>query len=115
VFSDYQYVRLILQNLLSNALKYSPADSMIELQIESTSVNNMACVSFRVLNAVGAAGMPDPAQVFSRYYRSEAARQHVGAGLGLWLAQAVARQLGSEVHFQPTHGQVMFGFCLVQA
>jgi signal transduction histidine kinase len=115
VFSDYQYVRLILRNLLSNALKYSPADSMIELQIESTSVNNVACVSFRVVNTVGAAGMPDPAQVFSRYYRSEAARQHVGAGLGLWLAQAVARQLGSEVHFQAPHGQVVFGFCLAQA
>jgi signal transduction histidine kinase len=115
VFSDYQYVRLILRNLLSNALKYSPADSMIELQIESTSVNNVACVSFRVVNTVGAAGMPDPAQVFSRYYRSEAARQHVGAGLGLWLAQAVARQLGSEVHFQAPHGQVEFSFCLAQA
>lgn len=115
VISDYQYVRLILQNLLSNALKYSPADSMIELQIESTSVENVASVRFRVLNAVGAAGMPDAAQVFSRYYRSEAARQHVGAGLGLWLSLAVAKQLGSEVHFQQAHGQVIFDFCLAQA
>lgn len=115
VFSDYQYVRLILRNLLSNALKYSPADSTIELQIESTFVKNVACVSFRVLNTVGAAGMPDPAQVFSRYYRTEAARQHVGAGLGLWLAQAVARQLGSEVNFHSHQGQAVFGFCLAQA
>jgi signal transduction histidine kinase len=115
VFSDYQYVRLILQNLLSNALKYSPADSKIELQIESTTVNNVGLVNFSVLNSVGTAGLPDPTQVFSRYYRSEAARRHVGAGLGLWLAQAVAKQIGSKVYFLAPHGQVMFGFCLAQA
>lgn len=115
VFSDYQYVRLILQNLLSNALKYSPADSVVELHIECAAPRDVANVQFSVLNAVGACGLPDPAQVFSRYYRSEAARQHVGAGLGLWLAQAVARQLGSEVHFRVDRGQVAFGFGLAQA
>lgn len=115
VFSDYQYVRLILQNMLSNALKYSPADSMVELQIGTTSFQEVAQVQFRVVNAVGACGAPDPAQVFSRYYRSEAARHHVGAGLGLWLAQAVARQLGSEVHFRVDQGQVAFGFGVAQA
>jgi signal transduction histidine kinase len=115
VFSDYQYVRLILQNLLSNALKYSPAGSVIELSIESSPAAEQASTFFRVLNQVGAAGLPDPAQVFSRYYRSEAAHQQVGAGLGLWLAQALARQLGSEVVFQTPPGQVVFGFRLVQA
>jgi signal transduction histidine kinase len=115
VFSDYQYLRLILQNLLSNALKYSPAGSMVELQIESTSLEGVASVQFRVVNAVGPCGAPDPAQVFSRYYRSEAARQHVGAGLGLWLAQAVARQLGLKIDFQTIQGQVAFGFGLAQA
>jgi signal transduction histidine kinase len=115
VFSDYQYVRLILQNLLSNALKYSPADSMVELHIESTSVQHQTHVRFRVVNLPGAAGVPDPAQVFTRYYRSEAAHQSVGAGLGLWLAQAVANQLGSEVGFHVPHGQVEFDFSVVQA
>jgi signal transduction histidine kinase len=88
---------------------------MVELQIERTSLDGVASVQFRVVNAVGACGLPDPAQVFSRYYRSDAARQNVGAGLGLWLAQAVARQLGSEIHFQIIKGQVAFGFGLEQA
>lgn len=113
--SDYQYVRLILQNLLSNALKYSPPDSVIEFGIHNTLVNNVAGVHFSVSNPVGATGMPDPAQVFKRYYRSESARGHVGAGLGLWLAQAVARQLGTEVHFRAAQGQAIFGFELESA
>ncbi|MBH2011037.1 MAG: hypothetical protein I8H71_15185 [Xanthomonadaceae bacterium] len=110
--SDYHDVRLILLNLLSNALKYSPPDSLVELNIQTTRIKDAAGVRFSVLNGVGAAGRPDPAQVFVRYYRAEAARGQVGAGLGLWLAQAVARQLGSELHFQPAQAQVIFSFCL---
>jgi signal transduction histidine kinase len=112
VFSDAQYVRLILLNLLSNALKYSPPDSPVELQFDSATVKNRAGVTLRVVNAVGAAGLPDPAHVFARYYRAEGARRQVGAGLGLWLAQALARQLGSELHFQADQGQVVFSFSL---
>ena len=110
VVSDYQYVRLILLNLLSNALKYSPPGSLVEFEIQSTLVNDVASVHFSISNAVGAAGLPDPAQVFNRYYRSESARAQGGAGLGLWLAQAVAKQLGFTVNFRASQGQAVFGF-----
>ena len=84
----------------------------MELNIQTTRIKDAAGVRFSVLNGVGAAGRPDPAQVFVRYYRAEAARGQVGAGLGLWLAQAVARQLGAELHFQPAQAQVIFSFSL---
>lgn len=112
VFSDAQYVRLILLNLLSNALKYSRPDSPVELQLETTVVHDRAGVILRVVNAVGVAGTPDSAQVFARYYRAEGARRQVGAGLGLWLAQALARQLGSELQFHASEGRVVFSFSL---
>lgn len=110
MYSDAQYLRLILLNLLSNALKYAPPDSPIELQFDTTSVNDIAGITLRVVNAVGAAGAPDASQVFTRYYRAEGARRQVGAGLGLWLAQALARQLGSELKFQTGQEQVVFSF-----
>lgn len=115
VFSDYQYTRLILQNLMSNALKYSPVDSLIELHIQTLHIKNATCVQFVVSNTVGPAGLPDPERIFTRYYRSEAARQYVGAGLGLWLAQAVAQQLGSQVNFQIAQDKVSFNFELASA
>ena len=115
VFSDYQYTRLILQNLMSNALKYSPVGSPIELHIQTLDVKNTTCVRFVVLNTVGLAGLPDPERIFMRYYRSEAARQYVGAGLGLWLAQAVAQQLGSQVNCQIAQDKVSFNFELASA
>ncbi len=112
VCSDAQYLRLILLNLLSNALKYSPPESLVVLHFESVAVNGGAGVAVRVSNAVGAAGVPDAAQVFDRYYRAEGAKRQVGAGLGLWLAQALARQLGTELTFQTEQEQVVFGFFL---
>lgn len=112
VVSDAQYLRLILLNLLSNALKYSPPDSEVVLHCETLSVNGKSGLTVRVTNGVGAAGVPDATQVFDRYYRAEGARRQVGAGLGLWLAQALALQLGSKVRYQANTVQVTFDFDL---
>ncbi len=115
IFSDYHYVRIILLNLLSNALKYSPVASMVEFQILAAPLNGVPGLTLSVSNTVGKAGMPDPSQVFVRYYRSDQARRYPGAGLGLWLAQMVARQLGSELHFQARQAHVVFSFWLALA
>jgi signal transduction histidine kinase len=112
VYSDAQYLRLILLNLLSNALKYSPPDSLVTLHFEIPDIHDGPVVTLRVMNAVGLAGLPDPAQVFDRYYRAEGARRQVGAGLGLWLAQALARQLGTGLIYQSGPEQVVFSFSL---
>jgi len=115
VLADAQDLRLILLNLLGNALKYSPPDSAVGLRFEATAAQGMAGVTLSVENAVGAAGVPDAAQVFTRYYRAEGARCQVGAGLGLWLAQALARQMGTELTFQPDRERVVFGLFLEAA
>jgi signal transduction histidine kinase len=116
LFSDYQYLRIILLNLLSNALKYSAQGSMVAFDIERSALEGRDGLIFRISNSPGTAGMPDPAQVFTRYYRSSGARSCVGAGLGLWLAQTTATQLGSELHFHadrwPRPEQVCFQFRL---
>lgn len=115
VFSDAQYLRLILLNLLSNALKYSPPDSLVTVEFETAGAQGIAGLTLRVANAVGSAGVPDGGKVFHRYYRSEGARRQVGAGLGLWLAQALAQQLGSGLQFQADQAQVVFSLFLESA
>lgn len=58
VCSDHQYLRLILQNLLSNALKYSEANSMVTLGLHTASGNGVDGVMFHVSNTVGLTGRP---------------------------------------------------------
>jgi signal transduction histidine kinase len=96
--SDLQYLKIILGNLLTNALKYSPPDTLIELAVRSVmDKGDRRTLEFSVSNEVGSAGTPAPDRAFERYYRAEGARSQSGAGLGLWLSQALAHALGTEV------------------
>lgn len=95
--TDYQYLRIILLNLVTNALKYSPPDSPVLVALELLSQDGKSLVLLKISNALGDAGAPDPARVFNRYYRGEGAKQQVGTGLGLWLSQALALKLGSRI------------------
>lgn len=114
VSADAHYLRLILLNLLSNALKYSPPLSPVVLELSASAAGEAGC-DLRIVNEVGSAGVPDAALLFSRYYRAEGARRQVGAGLGLWLTQSLARQMGAELRFHHTRNHVVFGLHLESA
>jgi len=108
--SDYQYLRLVLLNLLSNGLKYSTPGSTVLLKVTPADREGVAGLEMRVESKVGPVGYPDPKKIFTRYYRAEAARSQMGAGLGLWLSQEVARQLGTEISLRMESGVVAFTF-----
>ncbi len=113
--SDYQYLRLVLLNLLGNALKYSAPRSTVVLKLASEARDGTAGLAVHIENKVGAAGYPDPKKVFNRYYRAEGARSQMGAGLGLWLSQEVARQLGTEIVLHAQTERVIFTFWMPTA
>jgi signal transduction histidine kinase len=110
--SDLHYIKLILNNLLSNALKYSPPDSLVELQLASRLTEQGTHIDMVVTNEVGAAGVPDPCRLFERFYRAESARNQSGAGLGLWLSQALAGALGTSLVSQTEDNRISFTLTL---
>ena len=112
VRTDLYYIKAILSNLLSNALKYSLADSLIEFKVEMIKTDVRSELVFTVSNEVGVNGVPDAQQVFQRYYRAEMAKQQSGAGLGLWLAQSMVKALGSLIHFHTQSNTVSFHFAI---
>lgn len=114
--SDMQYLKIIFNNLLTNALKYSPPDTLIELSVQSViDALGTKSVSFCVSNEVGEAGTPAPDRAFERFYRAEAARNQSGAGLGLWLSQELAHALGAEVVMQQDDVKISFSLVLPYA
>ena len=112
IHTDIYYVKSILNNLLTNAVKYAVPESLIEFKVEAVRQANVTQIVFTVLNEVPPEGAPDPELVFQRYYRSETAKQQSGAGLGLWLAQSMAHALDTEIHCVCQSNNVTFHFAI---
>jgi K+-sensing histidine kinase KdpD len=110
--SDLYYIKSILNNLLNNALKYSVAESLVELKVEYKTSTFNSELLFSVSNEVSEDAKLDSTRVFDRYYRSESAKQHSGAGLGLWLAQSMADALGSHIKLTTERQHVRFEFSI---
>ena len=111
--TDRHYLRSILMNLISNALKYSPPFTPVILRIQKIQSDNGRQLKFEIENSLGKAGAPDSKHLFERYYRAEAARKFAGTGLGLWLSQTLAKQLGSRIDMSLSPQQtVIFHFNL---
>ncbi|MEI8158840.1 MAG: ATP-binding protein [Burkholderiales bacterium] len=99
--TDPALLRIALNNLLDNALKYSPKASTVQVRAGNHTHRHHTGVLFSVSNTAGAAGMPDPRRVFGKYYRSPGAHSKTGSGLGLYLVRDAARQLGGWVRYAP--------------
>ncbi len=112
ITSDELLCRIILSNLVENALKYSPLQSQVLI---SAKVNaEPAGVLISVCNEIGRAGKPDAGKVFNKYYRSENAQRLRGTGLGLWLVRGIATQLGGTVNYIEHNDKVEFQLWLPQ-
>ena len=93
---DESLLRRMFTNLLDNAVKYTPAAGLLELR--ASTVDG----SYLVEVEDSGPGIPvgEREQIFDRFFRSEAARARKdsdGAGLGLAIAQYVARAHGGDV------------------
>ncbi|MEP6885742.1 MAG: ATP-binding protein [Gammaproteobacteria bacterium] len=80
-----------LSNLIDNALKYAPVNGAIEIGVQKRGASAEISVSD---NGPGIADS-EKTKVVKRFYRGDASRGTPGVGLGLSLAQAVAKLHGS--------------------
>lgn len=103
--SDPSLVRIILANLIDNALKYGKSGEKVQVWLGE---HDDQMVGVRVTNVVGRAGVPDPAHVFDKYYRASGALSQSGSGLGLYLSKHIARLLGGDLLFQPGKDELWF-------
>ena len=96
VHSDPQLLETVLRNLVDNAVKYSPPDTAVHLALQAAGGDG---VQLTVRNTVGPAGKPDPAKVFTKYYRHAQARRWTGSGLGLYLVNGLVQTLGGRLRY----------------
>lgn len=97
VMADEVRIEQVLSNLLSNAIKYAPGGE-IHISGQNLSDQVIVCVS----DAGPGIAPGDLPHIFDRFYRApETSRKTKGAGLGLYLAQAIIEAHGGRIWADP--------------
>ena len=89
VRGDAEALRILLRNLLDNAIKYSTPPGRVDVALRVT--GDQACLSVDD----NGPGIPvaEQGRVFDRFYRAEGARQtRAGSGLGLAIVRVIAER-----------------------
>ena len=109
--SDQELVRVVISNLIDNALKYSPPGSSVNIVLNGAA----DAITISVDNQVGSAGLPQSDRVFEKYYRADRAHERTGSGLGLYLVKSLVTLLGGQIRYLPGEGSLRFEVRLPRA
>jgi len=103
VEGDASRLRQVLNNLIGNALRYTPPGGTITLHTDQDADH----VTLSVTDTGPGIPARDLPYIFDRFYRGDAARDRAsgGSGLGLAIARALAEAHGGEIHVQSHVGQ----------
>ena len=112
VLADQRMLAVIFNNLLDNALKYSPHGSAISAAIVRECHPQGAVQRVRVTNQALGGPMPDAARLFSKYYRGDAVQRTSGSGLGLHLSRLLARRQGGDLQYEADALGITFSLVL---
>jgi signal transduction histidine kinase len=102
-FTDARLLEMIGSNLISNAIRYTPAGGRVEVRLQRQRDNLLLSVRD---TGVGIAPQ-DQRRVFERLYRVDSTRDRAtgGTGLGLAIAARAARNLGGYIELESTLGK----------
>jgi len=108
--ANRDHLAQVLGNLLSNAVRYTPAGGSVTVRAERRPAD--------LLISVANSGEPIPAddldRVFERFYRVEKSRDRArgGAGIGLAIVKQLVEAGGGRVGADSANGQTRFWFSL---
>ncbi|WP_339754363.1 PAS domain S-box protein [uncultured Winogradskyella sp.] len=96
LYQDEKILELILTNLVNNAIKYSPKQSVIAITIKQNKETTKIQVKD---NGIGIP-IKDQKSIFERYFRAENVINTEGTGIGLNIAKNHLENLGGTICFQ---------------
>lgn len=109
MMADEPLLERAIGNLVSNAAKYTPENSWVELSCREE--NGLVFLS--VANSGVPDSLTDPARLFDRYQRGNTSRGIDGSGLGLHVVRLVAEAHGGSVDCRIEEGDIIrFLMCL---
>lgn len=102
-YADPLRIGQALDNLVSNAIKYSPGGGVVKVTAEAT----RDWVRLRVKDTGMGMSPEDSSRVFRRFFRADAARDAAisGAGLGLSITKSIIERHGGHISCESFQGR----------
>ena len=105
VYADPNRLRQVLNNLISNAIKYSPQGGPIEMRLRANTSNDTALIYIRDYGiGIRASDVPKLFDRFTRIQRRET-MAIPGSGLGLYIAHHIIEAHGGTLSLEPAPGK----------
>lgn len=103
IHTDPVLLRVVLQNLLSNAAKYSPKGSSVEMRLSVEGGTAVVTVADHGMGIPAA----DQERIFEKFFRAQNVRQvdTDGNGLGLYISKSIVERLGGDLSFTSVEGK----------
>ncbi len=113
VVADIGLLERVLENLLENALRFTPPEGSITIELLRRSED----ILVRIRDTGCGIAEEDLPHVFERFYKSrDQTRGHQGAGLGLAITQRILELHNSRIEVESVEGQgTVFAFPLALA
>lgn len=108
-FLDERRIEQVLDNLLSNALKFTPdgGDVWVSASLAETEGAGIPCVEVQVSDTGPGIAESDIDKIFNQFYQSpgNAGQNHQGTGLGLAIARHIVEAHGGSIRVDSVLGQ----------
>lgn len=104
---DAQRLEQVLQNLLTNAVKYSPDGGEVTVDLAEEEHGVSVCVTDQGVGLTA----EEIEHVFDRFYRAEKTRRLEGTGLGLYICQGIVSGHGGRLWVESAGTGLGSTFC----
>lgn len=103
---DEEHYERVLLNLLANAVKFIPENESIDVKIFQLLVQGEYKVCIQVRDTGIGISKDNQKKIFSRFgqVNSSLTRQAEGAGLGLYISNALVKMMGGEIRLESEQG-----------
>lgn len=99
--ADPELLRRVLVNILGNALKFTPTEGRVTVEVSPRGAE----VLIRVADNGPGITAKDLPRIFERYYQGESGGRRGGLGLGLTFCRAAMRAMGGDVEVESAGGR----------
>ena len=98
---DRQHFRMVLENLLNNASKYTPSGGTVSIQL----IDENETFSFIIEDSGVGIDQEDIPLLFQKFVRisNKLTKKVSGSGLGLYLAKNIVEAHSGTIYFEPAH------------